>query len=65
VCVLQGCSVRLFGSKGSIKFVKVLEPSNCSSSSMCIFENGGFCLFHGHTRPNMLVLSYMYIIYYN
>ena len=33
----QGCSVRFFGSKGSIKFVKVLEPSNCSKGSMCNF----------------------------
>ena len=31
----QGCSVRSFGSKGSIKFVKVLKPSNCSKGSMC------------------------------
>ena len=45
VPVLQGCSVHFFGSKGSIKFVKVLEPSNCLSSSMCNFENGGFCWF--------------------
>jgi len=31
----QGCSVRFFGSKGSIKFVKVLKPSNCSKGLMC------------------------------
>jgi len=37
----QGCSVRFFGSKGLIQFVKVLEPSNCSSSLMSNFENGG------------------------
>jgi hypothetical protein len=34
----QGCSVRYFGSKGLIKFSKVLEPSNCSKGSMCNFE---------------------------
>jgi len=28
-----------------MKFVKILEPSNCVSSSMCNFENGGFCRF--------------------
>ena len=28
----QSCSVRFFESKGAIKFVNVLEPSNCSSS---------------------------------
>jgi hypothetical protein len=33
----QGCSVRFFGSKGSLKFVKVLEPSNCSKGPMCNF----------------------------
>jgi len=32
----QGCWVRFFGSKGLIKYVKVLEPSN---SSMCKFGN--------------------------
>jgi len=45
VCFMQGCLIRFFESKGSIKFVKVLEPLNCSSSSMCNFENGGFCWF--------------------
>jgi hypothetical protein len=44
MCV-QGCSIRFFGSKGSIKFVKVLEPSNCSSSLMCNFGNEQFCWF--------------------
>ena len=28
-----------FGSKGLIKFVKVLEPSNCFKGLMCIFGN--------------------------
>ena len=37
-CTDQGCSVRFFGSKGSIKFVKVLEPSNCSKGLMCNFR---------------------------
>jgi len=31
------CSIRFLGSKGSIKFVKVQEPSNCSKVSMCNF----------------------------
>ena len=35
--VNQGCSVRFLGSKGLIKFVKVLEPSNCLKDSMCNF----------------------------
>jgi hypothetical protein len=43
---------RFFGSKGSIKFVKVLEPSNCLSGSMCNFKKwvqfAGSC---GYTRP--------------
>jgi len=43
--------VRFFGSKGSIKFVIVLEPSNCSSSSMYNSEMEDFSGFHGHTRP--------------
>jgi hypothetical protein len=42
---VQGCSIRFFGIKGLIKFVKVLKPMNCSSNLMCNFENGGFCLF--------------------
>ena len=33
----QGCSVRFSGSNGSIKFVKVVKPSNCSKGSMCNF----------------------------
>jgi hypothetical protein len=35
--IIQGCSVRFFGSKGSIKFVQVLEPSSCLKGSMCNF----------------------------
>jgi len=44
-CPRSGFSVRFFGSKGSINFVKILKPSNCSSSLMCNFENGGFGWF--------------------
>ena len=56
VCVCAYVCVKV-GSAGKVqtrvvqfdflraKFVKVLEPSNCSSSSMCDFENGGFCWF--------------------
>ena len=29
-----------FGSKGSVKFAKVLESSNCSKGSMCNLGNG-------------------------
>jgi len=35
----------IFGSKGSVEFVKVLEPSICSCNSMCNFEKGGLCCF--------------------
>jgi len=48
-CVKAGLFNSFFGEQG---FVKVLEPSNCSSSSMCnfkIFE--GFAGFCCHTRP--------------
>ena len=38
--VYQGCSVRFFESKGLLKFVKVIEPSNCLKGSMCNFGNG-------------------------
>jgi len=41
----KDCRHVLFWSKGSIKFVKVLDPSNCSNSSICNFGNGGFCWF--------------------
>ena len=62
----QGCPVQFFGSKGSMKFVKVLEPSNCSSSSMCNFGNGGFCWFPwSYSSKTCFVLFYLCIIYYN
>jgi hypothetical protein len=62
-CFIQGCSDQFFGNKGSIKFVKVLEPSNCSSSSMCNSGNGGFCWYPMVILvQNMLVLYYVYII---
>jgi len=32
-----GCFVRFFGSKGLIKFDKVLEPLNCLKGLMCNF----------------------------
>jgi hypothetical protein len=49
VCLLlrymQGCSARFLGSGSSIKFVKILDTSNCSSSLICNLENWGFCCF--------------------
>ena len=63
VCVYQGCSVRFCESKGSIKFVKVLEPSNCSSSSMCNFWRWRILLVSMAVLVQiMLVLSYVYIL---
>ena len=56
----QGCSVRFFGSKGLIKFVNVLEPSNCLSSSMCNFEMKDFAGFRGHTRPKHACIVLIY-----
>lgn len=41
----QGCLARFLGSKGSINFVKVLEPSNRLSSATCNFGNEGFRWF--------------------
>ena len=32
--IFAGLFILIFGSKGLIKFVKVIEPSNCSSSLM-------------------------------
>jgi len=34
---MPGLFGSFFGSKGSIMFVKVLEPSNCSKGLMCNF----------------------------
>ena len=62
VCWRQSCSVRFFRSKGLIKLVKVLEPSNFLSSLMCNFDMEDFA---GHTRSKNCLDNYIYYIYYN
>jgi hypothetical protein len=74
VCVCAYVCVKV-GSAGKVqtrvvqfdflraKFVKVLEPSNCSSSSMCDFENGGFCWFLRSYSSKTCLNCYKYIKY--
>jgi hypothetical protein len=40
IFVIRRITPYLFRSKGTIKFVKVLEPSNCSKGSMCSSGDG-------------------------
>jgi len=61
---MPGLFSSIFGSKGSINFLKVLESSNGSSSSMCNFEIGGFLLVSVVILvQNMLKLSYTHVIF--
>ena len=49
-----------FLSKGSIKIVKVIEPSNCSSSSMCDFEE--LCWFLLSYSSKTCLYFFCYVI---
>ena len=54
----------MYWEQGSIKFVKVLEPSNCSSSSTQVqFQKWRILLVHVVILvQNMLELSEMYLL---
>lgn len=53
----------LFGSKGLIMFMKDLEPSNYSSSSMYNFKDGVFCRFLWSYSPKTCLNCLTYIQY--
>jgi len=49
ICLHQGCSVRFFGSKGSIKFVKFQNPQTVRAVRCANSKMEDFAGFHGHT----------------
>ena len=57
----QGCSVRFLGSTGSIKFVKVLQPSNCLKGLMCNFGKRALGLLPPPSNLPIRCVYYKYL----